>query len=206
MVAFTGFGVISEWLGQSGAFLKVVLVPKCPPKPAEADTKEVLEKWLGFQFQMMVIAQLVYMAYWILLGGTSVSNIVTGVQSAIYLVLNAFVNAWIFWFSFAKREPPCCCFIQGFKYQFLIVGVYFVVTGVLALVNWLLLLVGMIGTMNTTFFAYLAYVVVYTFQVVGMIGSGWCMVKMGGKEAGIEIPDAKAGGTNEAVGRPGEVP
>jgi hypothetical protein len=184
MASFTGFGVLKEWFGASGEFLKVVLVPKLPPKPDAS--KEVLEKWLGFQFQMMVIAQVVYVVYWVLSAGL----ISTGITNAISYCIFAFVNAWIFWFGFAKREPPCCCLIQGFKYQHLIVGIYFMLTGISALLNAARAIGVLSSTMNLIFFSYIGFVVVYAIQVVAQIGSGWCMVKMGGKAAGIEIPDA----------------
>jgi hypothetical protein len=191
MASFTGFGVIGEWFGSVGPFVKLALVPKPPGKPAES--KEVLAQWLAFQFQMMVIAQLVYIAYQVVLPGGSVA---AGVSNAISLILNAFINAWIFWFGFAKREPACCCFIQGFKYQYLIVGIYFVVMGALQLLNFVQLLIPMLAALNTAVYVYIGFVVVYCFQVIGMIGSGLCMVKMGGKAAGIETP----AGAPEIVG------
>merc|ERR1719331_1279017 len=187
MASFTGFGVIGEWFGSVGPFVKLILVPKPPGKPAES--KEVLAQWLAFQFQMMVIAQIVYIAYCAVLGGGAVA---TGISSAISFI----VNAWIFWFGFVKREPACCCFIQGFKYQYLIVGIYFVVMGALQLVNFVLQLIPMLAAMSTAVFVYIGFVVVYCFQVIGMIGSGLCMVKLGGKAAGVEVPS----GAPEMVG------
>jgi hypothetical protein len=51
--------------------------------------------------------------------------------------------------------------------------------------------------MTTDVFVYIAFVVVCAFQAIGMIGSGLCMVKMGGKAAGVEVP---ATGAPEIVG------
>jgi len=191
MASFTGFGVIGELFGQVGPFVKLILVPKPPGKPAES--KEVLAQWLAFQFQMMVIAQLVFLVYQVVLPEGSV---LAGVNQAISLPLNAFINAWIFWFGFAKRETACCCFIQGFKYQYLIVGIYFVVNGAPLFLYFVGQLIPMLSKMSTPVFVYIAYVVVYLFHVIGMIGSGLCMVKMGGKAAGIDIP----AGAPEIVG------
>merc|ERR1719484_308447 len=140
----------------------------------------------------MVIAQIVYIAYCAVLGGGAVS---AGISNAISLILNAFFNAWIFWFGFVKREPACCCFIQGFKYQYLIVGIYFVVMGALQLVNFVLQLIPMLAAMTTAVFVYIGFVVVYCFQDIGMIGSGLCMVKLGSKAA---LPERS--GAPELVG------
>lgn len=186
MASFTGFGVIGEWFKESAAFLKVALVPKLPPKPTDA--KEVLEKWLGFQFQVMVIAQIIYVA-WLIFTAASGQALFDGIYNAVYFCVHAFVNSWVFWFSFVKREPACCCFIQGFKYQHLIVGIYFVVYGALGLIYSLLAIVDLMGTIDAAFFIYAAFVAVQAVQVIGMIGSGLCMVKIGGKAAGVEIPD-----------------
>jgi hypothetical protein len=188
MASFTGCGVISEWFGASKKFLKVVLVPKLPPKPA--DSKEVLAKWLGFQFQMMVIAQLANFVYLVIgPGGGDVMAAVSGAFNCVYFIAWAFVNSWIFWYGFAERDPPCCLFIQGFKYQHLIVGLYFVIGGLLGLYGALSQILEMMTTMNTAFYLYVVYSVVYAIQVIGMIGSGVCMVKMGGKAADIKVPD-----------------
>lgn len=192
MASFTGFGVISEWFGASGKFLKVVLVPKLPPKPAES--KEVLSKWLGFQFQLMVIAQVVNFVYLVIgPGGGDIMAAVSGAFNCVYFIAWAFVNSWIFWYGFAERDPACCCLIQGFKYQHLIVGLYFVIGGLLGLYGVLSNILAMMTTMNTAFYLFLVYSVVYAIQVIGMIGSGVCMVKMGAKAADIKAPDAPAG-------------
>jgi hypothetical protein len=196
MASFTGFGVISEWFGASGKFLKVVLVPKFPPKPAES--KEVLAKWLGFQFQLMVIAQVVMFVYLVYGSGGDVGTAVSGAFNCVYFIAWAFVNSWIFWYGFAERDPACCCLIQGFKYQHLIVGVYFVIGGLLGLFGAVSQILTLMTTMNTAFFIYVAYSVVYAIQVIGMIGSGVCMVKMGGKAADIKVPDAPAVGKEGA--------
>jgi hypothetical protein len=63
-------------------------------------------------------------------------------------------------------------------------------TGISALLNAVRAIGVLSSTMNLIFFSYIGFVVVYAIQVVAQIGSGWCMVKMGGKAAGIEIPDA----------------
>merc|ERR1712025_1427184 len=65
----------------------------------------------------------------------------------------------------------------GFKYQHLLVGIYFVLTGIMALLSALGNIAGLMSNMNTAFFLYIGFVVVYVIQVVAQIGSGWCMVK-----------------------------
>ena len=49
--------------------------------------------------------------------------------------------------------------------------------GALQLLNFVQLLIPMLAMMNTAVFVYIGFVVVYCFQVIGMIGSGLCMVR-----------------------------
>jgi len=54
----------------------------------------------------MGIAYLINIGYFVVSGGGAVSGIIAFVQYAI----TAFIQTWLFWFMFAKREPACCCF------------------------------------------------------------------------------------------------
>jgi hypothetical protein len=187
-------GVVKEWIGTSGKFIKVSVKPGCPGAPK--DDKESLTKWLVFQFHVMVIACIVNMAYAAMLGAiaTAVTNVITG-------ILSAWISAWFTWFAFAEREPSCCCFgighVEGWKHMHLVWGILMILSAVSNVLNYLqaFLLVLDVGlqTMSVDFIIYAVAMVIYCIYGVAMLGVGIVLVKMGGKKSGVDIPAAEVG-------------
>jgi len=200
-VKFAGVGVITEWLGSSGEWIKKSLTPGKPGKPDE--TPEMLTKWLVFQFHVMILVQIANLVYQFLAAG-SLNALIAAIAGFIFSVvplLVAWVNAWIFWFSFAKREPSCCFFIEGFKFAHLIVGIFQILYGLSLAANGVNALLTMMsaGT-GTAFIGFAIYTVVLILYALALLGVGVCLVKMGGKKAGVDIPDApKVGAPAEDV-------
>lgn len=187
-------GVVKEWCGTFGEFLKTSLTPGCPPKPS--DDPNAAAKWIVFQFQIMVLAQIIMCVYSFLAGG-GVGAVIAGLSNVISLAITAWVQGWMFWFSFVKRDPNCCCIfvvtIEGWKYMHLLVGISFMLQGLSNALNALNLFSAMLsGGMGTDFIVFAVYVVFMVLYAVGMLGTGLCFVKIGSKKAGVEIPNVDA--------------
>lgn len=187
-------GIVKEWIGTSGKFIKVSVKPGCPGAPK--DDKESLTKWLVLQFHVMVLACIVNMVYAGMLGaiGTAVVNVITG-------ILSAWISAWFTWFAFAEREPSCCCFcighVEGWKHMHLVWGILLILSALSNVYNYLraflLVLDYGLQTMSVDFIIYAVAMVIYCIYGLTMLGVGVCLIKMGGKKAGIDIPATEVG-------------
>merc|ERR1719161_1060186 len=149
----------------------------------------VFTKWLVLSMYVLILTYLVLIAYSVVSGGGPVGGVISFVQYAIY----AFLQTWIFWYAFAKREPPCCfvC-IEDFKPMHLIMGLLLVLSGVLNAVNAVLSLLNLmaLGT-GTAFIVYAVFVVFNCLYALCMCGVGLCLIKMGGKKMDIETGGAQ---------------
>jgi len=192
-------GVVKEWCGTAGEFIKLILKPGCPPKPSDAP--DACAKWIVFQFQALLLGLIIGVLDMVL--GSMTTFLL---NQAVSLVINAWLQGWIFWFSFVKRESdPCCCFIivtiTGWKYMHLLVGIAFVLQGLsnaFNQLNWLRLLGLDFANVGPALIVSILWVACFLLYALGMIGTGLCMVKLGAKKAGVEIPAVDA----EKVGAP----
>jgi hypothetical protein len=187
-------GILKEWIGTSGEFFKVCAGPGLG---APSDDPKVLTKWLVSSMYVLIITYLVNIGYFVLGGGGIVGGLIAFVQYAI----TAFIQTWVFWYAFAKREPPCCCLlvvcIEDWKPMHLIMGVLLVLSGVLQAINSVLALLTMLANMTTAAMVYAVFVAFYCLYAVTLCGVGLCLVKIGGKKAGVDVP---GGAPSEQVG------
>jgi len=123
-------------------------------------------------------------------GGGPVSGVISFVQYAIQV----FLQTWILWFAFAKREPACCCLcvvcLEDFKPMHLIVGILLTLSGALQVLNVVQVLLTLLSVMNTATIIYAVFVVFYVLYAVCLVMVGLCLIKVGGKKAGVEVPGA----------------
>jgi len=187
-------GIVKEWIATSGEFFKVCTGPGAG---APSDDPKVLTKWLVLSMYVMIITYLINIGYFVLSGG----GIVGGLISFAQYVITAFIQTWIFWFMFAKREPACCCFcvvcIEDWKPMHLVAGILLILSGALQAVNSVLSLLTMLANMTTAVMVYAVFVAFYCLYAVTLIGVGLCLVKAGGKRAGVEVPGADKVGAPE---------
>jgi len=195
---FFDISVVKEWIGSAPTFIPKSLKPGNPGAPG--DSKDNLTKWLVFQFQVMVIANIFGMIHAALAGA-----IVAGVTNAISGILSAWISAWFTWFAFAEREPSCCCIlighIEGWKHMHLIMGILIIlgaVSNVLNVLNAFLVVVNAgFDVADVNFIVYAVTVVIYFLYGLANLGVGLCLCKMGGKKSGVEVP---SGAPAEQVG------
>lgn len=180
---------IKEWIPTSGKFIKTSTKPGCPGAPK--DDKESLTKWLVFQFQIMVLACIAEMVRQVMLGYP-----MTGVTFALRGILSAWLSAWFTWFAYAEREPSFCCFgigyVENWKFMHLIWGILLILGALSNLSTFLMAFIQVLQaafTVNVDFILYAIAVGIYCLYAVGNLGVGICLVKMGGKKAGIDIPE-----------------
>ena len=112
-------------------------------------------------------------------------------------ILSAWPSAWFTWFAYAEREPSFCCFgigyVENWKYMHLIWGILLILGALSNLSTFLMAFIQVLQaafTVNVDFILYAIAVGIYCLYAVGNLGVGICLVKMGGKNAGIDIPKA----------------
>jgi len=158
---------------------------------APSDDPAVFTKWLVSSMYVLIIAYLINIAYFVVSGGGPVGGIIAFVQYAI----TAFIQTWLFWFMFAKREPACCCFcvvcIEDWKPMNLVAGVFLLLNGVLQALNSINFLLTLLSAMTPATFIYIAFVVFYCLYALCLAMCGLCLIKSGGKKAGVEVPGAE---------------
>lgn len=178
--------ILKAWIGSSGDFLAVC---KGPGVGAPNDDPKTLQKWLVTSMYVLIIAYLVNIGYYAVGGG----GIVTGVISFVQYAIQVFIQTWIFWYAFCKREPPCCCLcvvcIEDWKPMHLVAGVLLLLSGVLQALNAVQALLLLLSVMNLATILYIVFVVFYCLYALCMCAVGLCLIKLGGKKAGVDIPE-----------------
>jgi hypothetical protein len=154
----------------------------------------MLQKWLVTSMYVLILAYLVNIGYFALGGG----GLVTGIISFVQYAIQVFLQTWIFWYAFCKRDPPCCfccvfC-IEDWKPMHLVAGLLLLLSGLLQALNTVQILVSMLSTITEpATILYAIFVVFYVLYAVCMCCVGLCLIKLGGKKAGVDIPEAKEG-------------
>lgn len=187
--------IVKEWIGSSKDFIAAL---KGPGFAAPADDPQVLTKWLVSSFYLLIIAYAIQIAYFAMLTSAAGGDIVTGMLNGIYAFITfgiqTFIMTWLFWFCFAKREPPCCCFcvvcLEDWKPMHLVAGLFYMLKGALEIIYAAQTLIGLIANINLPVMIYMVFFVFYCLYAVCMLCAGLCLVKMGQKKAGVEVPGA----------------
>jgi len=181
-------GIVKQWAGTSGEFLKVALKPGLG---APSDDPNVCAKWMATGMWLLILSHLINIGYWFLAGAV-VSGVIAFVQYAIF----AFLQTWVFWFAFIKREPSCCYLcvvcIEDFKPMHLIAGILVLLSGISQAYNALMGLLQYLSVITEpTYLVYAVYVVFILLYALSQVGVGLCLIKVGGKKAGVEVPGAE---------------
>jgi hypothetical protein len=179
---------VKAWIGSSKDFLAVC---KKPGVGAPSDDPAVLTKWLVSSMYCLILSYAVNIGYMFVNDPTTV---MTGVSSFASGAVSAFLSTWIFWYAFVHRETPCCAVcifcIEDWKPMHLVMGCLLALSGVLQVLSFAAALPGMLATMGPATILYLVFIVFYAFYAVCMLCVGLCLIKAGGKKAGIEVPGA----------------
>lgn len=189
-------GIVKEWFGALGDF---VAACKGPGVGKPSEDPAVLTKWLVSGMYCMMLAYIVFFVHGVLYGTMAIGGLISG-------VLGAFVSTWVGWFCFVKREPSCCfccvC-IEDFKFMHLIYGILLILSGVSQAYNQIMLVLDMLSVMGPSTIVFIIGVVFIVLYGICQIGAGVCLVKIGGKKAGVDIPEAPKGAPEQqSVGAP----
>jgi len=179
-------GIVKEFIGSLGDF-KGQIKPGIPPC-SNLDQTETLTKWLVAQMWVGIFAAVVSFVLWFLQGFMPIVALVQG-------ILIAFLGAWLSWFMFCKREPSCCCFciftVEGWKQMHLVYGILMLIQAIFMIwgvVNTFLNTLQIAGG-DTTTLAYVGINMVITILYnITWFFIGLSAVKIGGKKAGVELP------------------
>jgi hypothetical protein len=192
--------IAKEWAGSSGDFIKALKGPGVAKPAADAN---VLTKWLVTGFYLLILTHAVNIGFYVL-GPATGGGIVTGITNLISFAIFAFLQTWIVWFSFAKREPSCCfCFIaciEDFQPMHLLYGILLVLNGVSQALTAVQALMGALAALTALApigIVTLIFAVLYLLYAVSQICAGCCLVQLGSKKAGVDIP---GGAPAEMVG------
>jgi len=191
--------IIKEFFASFSAFLPIAFKPGVG-KPTEDPA--VLQKNLVTAMWILIFAHGFNIVYYVFAGGVG-----TGISAFISNSIFAFMFHWITWFAYVKREPNCFCFliicVEDWNLQHLIWGVLALLMGVgnalqglqgiLNALSWLA------STPIAAVFSFIFSGIIFVYAIV-MILVAISLIKIGGKKAGIEIPDpaAAVGKTEEA--------
>jgi hypothetical protein len=139
----------------------------------------------------LILGYLVNVAYWFLAG-----YVVTGVIAFVQNALGAFLQTWVFWYAFIKREPSCCYLcvvcIEDFQPMHLIAGILLILSGVYQCYTGVMGLLPYVDLITQPEYLVMAgYVVFIVLYAIANVGTGLCLVKIGGKKAGVEVPGAE---------------
>jgi len=192
--------IVKDWAGSSGDFIKALKGPGVG-KPA-ADVN-VLAKWMVTGFYVLILTHAVNIGYYAL-GPASGGGVVAGITNLISITVVEFLKTWIVWYGFVKREPSCCfcfiCCIEDFQPMHLLYGILLVLNGIGQALTALSVLQGAISALTALApigIVTLIFAVLYVFYAVCQLCSGVCLVQLGGKKAGVDIP---GGAPAEMVG------
>jgi len=191
--------MIKEFFASFKDFLPVAMKPGVG-KPTEDPA--VLQKNLVTAMWVLIVAHAVNIVALVLAG-----FLVQGVGTFITIAIIALVYTWLTWFAYVKREPNCFFFliicVEDWNLQHLVWGVFSLLFGVqnaLQGVRGLLASLKLLGTVPlTAIFGFISSGIVFVYAII-MILVAVSLIKIGGKKAGIEIPDpaAAVGKTEEA--------
>jgi hypothetical protein len=181
-------GIVKQWCGSSGDFLKVAFKPGLG---APSDDPAMCTKWMVTGMWFLILGYLVNVAYWFLAG-----YVVTGVIAFVQNALGAFLQTWVFWYAFIKREPSCCYLcvvcIEDFQPMHLIAGILLILSGVYQCYAGVMGLLPYVDQITEPAYLVMAgYVVFIILYAIANVGTGLCLVKIGGKKAGVEVPGAE---------------
>jgi hypothetical protein len=181
-------GIVKQWFGSSGDFLKVAFKPGLG---APSDDPAMCTKWMVTGMWFLILGYLVNVAYWFLAG-----YVVTGVIAFVQNALGAFLQTWVFWYAFIKREPSCCYLcvvcIEDFQPMHLIAGILLILSGVYQCYTGVMGLLPYVDLITQPEYLVMAgYVVFIVLYAIANVGTGLCLVKIGGKKAGVEVPGAE---------------
>jgi len=191
--------IVKEFFGSFKDFLAIAFKPGVS---APSDDPAVLTKFLVSGMWVLILAHAINIGYWVLGGWVA-----TGIQNFIQFSIGSLMITWITWFAYVKREPNCffvwCICVEDFKFQHLIWGALMLFWGVCQVLYALLGLMGslklILGLELGGIFNAIASVLMGLYALI-MVGTGLCLIKLGGKKAGIEIPDpSKAVGNAESA-------
>jgi hypothetical protein len=180
-------GIVKEWFGTSGEFLKLAFKPGAG---APSDDPAVCTKWMVSGMWCLILSYLINIGYWFLAG-----FVVTGVTAFVQNAIFAFLQTWVFWYAFIKREPSCCYLfvvcIEDFKPMHLIAGILILLSGVFQVYNAIMGLLPYLSQITEpVYLVYTVYVVFILLYAITQVAAGLCLIKIGGKKAGVEVPGA----------------
>ena len=181
-------GIVKEWAATSGDFLKVALKPGLG---APSDDPAMCTKWMVTGMWLLILSHLINIGYWFLYGA-----VVSGVIAFAQYAIGAFLQTWVFWFAFVKREPSCCYLcvvcIEDFKPMHLIAGILVLLSGVSQALNAVQALLPYVSNIAEPMYLVMTVYVVFLFlYALSQVGVGLCLIKIGGKKAGVEVPGAE---------------
>jgi len=182
-------GIVKEWFGTSGEFLKLAFKPGAG---APSDDPAVCTKWMVSGMWCLILSYLINIAYYVLIPDGEVA---TGVQAFVSWSIYAFLQTWVFWYAFIKREPSCCYLfvvcIEDFKPMHLIAGILILLSGVFQVYNAIMGLLPYLSQITEpVYLVYTVYVVFILLYAITQVAAGLCLIKIGGKKAGVEVPGA----------------
>jgi len=201
-IKFFDVQIVKDFCASFKDFLPVALKPGVG-KPTEDPA--VLQKNLVTAMWVIILAHAVNIVYFAVMPGAS---IVQGITAFISNSIAMLIFHWMTWFAYVKREPNCCfgvifC-IEDWKFQHLIWGVIALLMGASQCFQsvWNGILVALKALTSTPVAAIFLFVgsgIMFVYGVI-MILVAISLIKIGGKKAGIEIPDpaAAVGKTEEA--------
>jgi len=191
--------IIKEFFASFKDFLPIAFKPGVG-KPTEDPA--VLQKNLVTAMWVIIIGHAFNIVYW-----TLAKDPVQGVIAFVTNSAFALLFHWLTWFAYVKREPNCFFFliicVEDWNLQHLVWGVFSLLFGVqnaLQGVRGLLASLKLLGAAPlTAVFGFISSGIVFVYAVI-MILVAVSLIKIGGKKAGIEIPDpaAAVGKTEEA--------
>jgi len=183
-------GIVKEWAATSGDFLKVALKPGLG---APSDDPAMCTKWMVTGMWFLILGHLANIGFYFL---SVPSNPVGGVIAFVQYAIGAFLQTWVFWYAFVKREPSCCYLcvvcIEDFKPMHLIAGILVLLSGVSQALNAVQALLPYVSNIAEPMYLVMTVYVVFLFlYALSQVGVGLCLIKIGGKKAGVEVPGAE---------------
>jgi hypothetical protein len=184
--------IFKAWFGSLKDFIAVATKPGVG---APSDDPAVLTKWMVSGMYCLILSYLVNIGYYAVNHQDGmISGLIGGAIAFIQFACYAFLSTWILWYGFVHRETPCCAVcifcIEDWKPMHLVAGCLLTLSGVLQVLTYAATLPGMLANMGLATILYIVFVVFYAFYAVCLLCAGLCLIKSGGKKAGIEVPGA----------------
>lgn len=192
--------IISEWTGTFGEFKGLVKPEKPATACTQSDYKAMLQQWLIAQLVCACIVfplqMVIYIVAAVVSGGSPGDVISAYLGSVIWGVIGAFLSAWLGWFMLIKRQPNCCCcciiWIEDWKFQHLVFGLFSVFNGLSQLmnaINGLLAALDLMSGLGMLYvICYLVVAVLMAVYAICQIYVGRAAVGMGQEIAGVNLP------------------